>query len=95
MPAAESLLFESNHTAPEILRAPYSATQCFGQMSLQRSHSKTGHICERSVHDKVRKLLDLCHVSQVQTIKRSTTSLCNLGQIYAARRTSGAAATSR
>ena len=74
MPAAESLLFESDHTAPQILRAPYSATQCFEQTSLRRSHCKTGHICERSVHDKVRKLLDLCHVSQVQTIKRSTAS---------------------
>src|SRR5262249_27346415 len=29
MPAAESLLFESDHAAPEILRAPYSPTQRF------------------------------------------------------------------
>ena len=39
MPAAESLLFESDHATPEILRAPYSATQCFEQTSLQRSHN--------------------------------------------------------
>src|SRR5262249_29215616 len=61
-PAAKIFDLVINGPDEFVLKRPECATQCVEQTSLQRSHSKTGHICERSVHDKVRKLLDLCHV---------------------------------
>src|SRR5438093_3112406 len=64
-----------------IVECAQCATQCVQHTSLEFSDSKTGNFSEGGIHDEIRELLGLCHMSCI---------LCRLVALVAASTARGA-----